>query len=89
MQITFHNQTDQAKRYPVASVIENVRGHDLMKAPEFADLLAGQSGFSVSIAQGRGELWLKRINGKWHQKVDSVDQVFGFINGKYRALEPK
>ncbi len=87
MQIKFRDSgNDQTKRHPIAFVTENVRGQDLLAAPEFSHLFAGKFGFSVSIAQGRGELTLKRINGKWHQKVDSCDQVFGLISGKFRAL---
>lgn len=87
MQVKFRDhQNDPTKRHPIAHVVENVRGHDLMNAPEFAELFKGQFGFSVSIVNGRGELTVKRINGKWHQKVDSVDQVFGYISGKFRAI---
>lgn len=89
MQITFRTEQGPTARHPIAFITENVRGHDLMKAAEFADLFAGKFGFSVSIAQGRGELTLKRINGKWHQKIDSVDHVFGHINGKFRAIKPE
>lgn len=81
MQITMRTGT-----YPAAWVEENARGHELIKAPELATLFAGNASFSIAIAKGRGELFFKRINGRWHQSIHSVDQVFGHIRGKYCSI---
>ncbi len=72
--------------FPIARTDDNIRGHDLLRCSEFAHIIAQGKPFSVSICGGRGEVWMKRINGQWFTKVDSCDQVFGFISGKFRAI---
>lgn len=84
MQVQFINTTS---RFPIARTSENVRGNDILKSLEFATVIAEEKSFSVSICNGRGEVWMKQVNGQWFTKVDSCDQVFGFINGKYRAVK--
>ncbi len=85
MQVQFFNHADQTRRFPIARITENVRGRDLLNAPEFAQTIADGKSFSVSICNGRGEVWMKLVDGHWLTKVDHCDQVFGFIRGKYRA----
>lgn len=74
------------RQFPIARTSENIRGRDILNAPEFAHTLAAHKAFSVSICNGRGEVWMKIINGVWQSKVDSCDKVFGFIRGKYRPV---
>ncbi len=74
-------------RFPAAWIEENVRGEDVLKAPEFADLIEAKKTFSVAIAKGAGELFMKFEGGAWMQSVHSVDKCFGFIKGKYRQVQ--
>lgn len=72
--------------FGAASVAENIRGEQVMQAAEFAGLVAAKKAFSVFIANGRGELFLKYENGQWMQSVVSVDKVFGIIRSKYSPV---
>lgn len=82
--LRFHSE--DSRRFPVAAYKGNLRAHDLMKHPELQDLITQGKSFSVSIVNGKGEVWMKKINGEWHSKVDHCDQVFGFIRAKYRKV---
>ena len=75
------------KRFPAARVIENIRGEDVMRAPEFAGLIAEGKAFSLNIANNYGELKMRPIaGGGWEQQVVSVDKVFGIMRSKWRAV---
>ena len=69
-----------------ASIVENIRGEQIMAAAEFAGLIEAKKAFSVFIANGKGELFMKFENGKWMQSVVSVDKCFGIIRGKYSVV---
>lgn len=72
--------------FGAASVAENIRGEQVMQAPEFAGLIEAKKAFSVFIANGRGELFLKYESGQWMQSVMSVDKIFGIIRSKYSPV---
>lgn len=68
-------------------VIENVRGEQLIKMEQFAYLFAQSKSFSISIANGKGEVFFKRIDGEWFQSVMSVDRCFGIMKSKWNKVK--
>lgn len=85
MQVRMRQEQD-GFRFPAAWIEENVRGEEVLKAAEFAALIEAKKPFSVAIANGRGELFMKFEGGAWMQSVHSVDKCFGLIKGKYRRV---
>lgn len=82
MQIEFF----EGKRFPAARVLENIRGEDVLRAPEFAGLIAEGKQFSLNIANNYGELMMRPAAGGWEQRVVSTDLVFGIIRGRWQAV---
>lgn len=63
---------------------DNIRGEEIFKrAPEAFN---GGS-FSAMIANGKGEVFFKKIDGRWHERIMSVDRCFGVMRSKWRELK--
>lgn len=65
---------------------ENIRGEEIFKKEEAKHLFEQSKPFSVSICDGKGEIFFKRIQGEWHECILSVDKCFGVIRSKWRKL---
>jgi hypothetical protein len=72
--------------FPAARTASNVRGRDILSAPEFAETITKKASFSVSIVNGHGEVFLKKINGVWHEQVHSVDRCFGNLKSRWNPV---
>lgn len=73
-------------RYCILSTDKNLRGREIVNLPEAADAIAAKRSFSVAVVKGLGEVHMRFRDGKWQQKVDSCDRVFGFINGRWHSI---
>lgn len=65
---------------------ENLRGAEVAKTEEGAKLFAQDKPFSAMIFNGKGELFFKKIDGRWHQQIWSVDRCFGVMKSKWQPL---
>lgn len=73
--------------FPLARSNKNLRGREIMELPEAKAAVArGVKHFSVSIYEGKGEVFIKLIDGVWQESVVSVDYCFGTIKGKWHKF---
>lgn len=63
---------------------ENIRGEEVFRL--HPEMFAQSKPFSASIFNGKGELFFKKIDGKWHESIMSVDRCFGIMRSKWRLL---
>lgn len=68
-------------------VVENVRGEQLIKMVQFNHLFNQSKPFSISIANGKGEIFFKQVDGDWYQSIMSVDRCFGVMKSKYSKVK--
>lgn len=66
---------------------ENIRGEQVFEKPEAKPYFEQDKAFSVMIFNGKGELFFKKIDGFWYEKILTVDKCFGVMMSKFRKLK--